>query len=100
MLILGVTQALSQQLFTAMKEEFRMDKRYKGIAFVVPFRQWLPDAPPKGEGYDRAKQPPFVCLINIVDKGKGELLIEEARKDCARGGTILHARGAGVPPDI
>ncbi|MDD2562408.1 MAG: hypothetical protein PHP07_10550 [Eubacteriales bacterium] len=99
-LMLGVTQDLSQQLFTAMKDEFRMDKRYKGIAFVVPFRQWLPDAPPKGEGYDRAKQPPFVCLITIVDKGKGELLMEVARKAGARGGTIVHAHGAGVPQDI
>ncbi len=99
-LMLGVTRELSQQLFTAMKDEFKMDKRYKGIAFVVPFRQWLPQAPAIPEDYDREKPPPFVCLITIVDKGKGELIMDVARKAGARGGTIVHAHGAGVPQDI
>ncbi|MDD4081357.1 MAG: hypothetical protein PHP02_08125 [Eubacteriales bacterium] len=99
-LMLAVTHEHSQQLFAAMKDEFRMDKRYKGIAFVVPFRQWLPDAKPAAEDNGRAKEPPFVCLITIVDKGKGELLMDVARKAGARGGTIVHAHGAGVPQDI
>ncbi len=99
-LMLAVTRDLSQQLFTAMKDEFKMDKRYKGIAFVVPFQQWLPDAPASGDNYDRTKPPPFVCLMTIMDKGKAEECMEIARKAGARGGTIVHAHGAGVPQNF
>ncbi len=99
-LMLGVTKELSHQLFTAMKDEFKMDKRYKGIAFVVPFRQWLPEGGQQGEPYDRTKPSPFVCLMVIMDKGKGEICMEIARKAGAGGGTIVHAHGAGVPQDF
>ncbi len=99
-LMLGVTSGLSQDLFTAMKHEFKMDKRYKGIAFVVPFRQWLPEPGEQDESYDRAKPPPFVCLLTIVDKGKGDVCMEIARKAGAGGGTIVHAHGAGVPQNF
>lgn len=99
-LMLGVTRELSQQLFTDMRDEFRMDKRYKGIAFVVPFRVWQPEAGAQAEAYDRADQTPFVCLMAIMDKGKGEICMEIARKAGAGGGTIVHAHGAGVPQDF
>ena len=99
-LMLGVTRELSHQLFTDMKDEFRMDKRYKGIAFAVPFRQWLPEGGAQPAPYDRTRPPPFVCLMVIMDKGKGDVCMEIARKAGAGGGTIVHARGAGVPQDF
>ena len=99
-LMLGVTSGLSQDLFTAMKHEFKMDKRYKGIAFLVPFRQWLPQGQEVSAPYDRSKPSPFVCLMTIVDKSKGDLCMEIARKAGAQGGTIVHAHGAGVPQNF
>jgi hypothetical protein len=99
-LMLGVTQEISQQLFTDMKNEFKMDKRYKGIAFVVPFRQYTPQTPALTETYDREKPPPFVCLITVTDKGYAEICMDIARKAGARGGTIVHAHGAGVPQNF
>ena len=99
-LMLGVTHGISDQLFSAMRDEFSMDRRYKGIAFVVPFRQWTPG---NGNGVpheEAAEPPPFLCLMTVVDKGRGEMCMEIARRAGAGGGTIVHAHGAGVPQDF
>ena len=38
-------------------------------------------------------------IMTIVEKGKGREIIKAARKAKARGGTMIHGRGAGVPQD-
>ncbi|NLP00686.1 MAG: hypothetical protein GX386_10420, partial [Clostridiaceae bacterium] len=40
------------------------------------------------------------CIITVVDKGRGKECMKSARLAGARGGTLIHGRGAGIPTDF
>ncbi|HPY56046.1 MAG TPA: hypothetical protein PK656_03440, partial [Sedimentibacter sp.] len=47
----------------------------------------------------REFNPSHYCIMTIVDKGKSKDCIKSAKAAGARGGTIMHGHGAGVPMD-
>jgi nitrogen regulatory protein PII len=38
----------------------------------------------------------YECIITIVARGKGDLVIDASRESGAKGGTIIHGRGSGI----
>ncbi len=42
-----------------------------------------------------AKNTMYDAIFVVVDKGKAEFVVEAANEAGAKGGTIIHARGAG-----
>ena len=98
-LLIAVTNDLLESVYAMLREEFQLHKRYKGIACSVPYRQFTPDGPPREEAV-RATEAPYVCLMTVLDRGLGEECMKHARAAGARGGTIVHAHGAGVPQDF
>ena len=100
-LMMAVPDEAVDVVYSLMRNEFKLHKRFKGIAFSVPYRRWHPGKEIHPEGYAAYRElPPYVCLITIVDKGVGADCMVAARNAGARGGTIVHARGAGVPQDF
>jgi len=100
-LMMPASEELCEVLFNKLDEEFSFKKRNKGIAFSIPFRRHhLKDG---GHNQDNeASQNDFThyCIITIVDQGKAKECIKAARAAGARGGTLIHGRGAGVPTDF
>lgn len=98
-LLIAVPDAVVEPLYGLLREEFQLHKKYKGIAFSVPYLQYQPDHE-EDEQLDRSRTSPYVCLMTVIERGLGEECMRHARDAGARGGTILHAHGAGVPQDF
>jgi len=99
-LIIYSTNELCDKLHEELNEEFMFCKRNKGIAFSIPFKRW-----PLQPGKEKENPPddmdaPFYCIITIVDKGRSNDCIKASRAAGARGGTLIHGRGAGIPADF
>jgi len=97
-LLLAVPFEQTEAIYNMLREEFHLHKRYKGIAFSVPYLQYIPDEAPQGEA-ERALHSPHVCLMAVLERGLGNECMKVARAAGARGGTIVHAHGAGVPQE-
>lgn len=83
----------------ALDEKLKLYKPNHGIAFVLPVFQFL------GEGkYTYEVSEPtgghnmtnYHAVFTIVDKGKGESVVEVASLSGAKGATIINARGSGI----
>lgn len=98
-LLIAVPTEATERLYGMLREEFQLHKRYKGIAFSVPYRQFSKEGP-SGEPVVREQGAPYVCLMTVLDKGLGRECMKVARAAGARGGTIISAHGAGVPQDF
>ena len=77
----------------------RFDKPNHGIAFTTSVSAFMgmgrydyEDTAVRGGGEDTMHNAIFV----IVDRGKGEQVMDAAREAGARGGTIINARGSGI----
>jgi hypothetical protein len=98
-LLMAVPDQVNDQLYNMLREHFKLHKRFRGIAFSVPYRPWRPgdDTPMVSHRHTDA---PYLCLFTIVERGLGDECMAIAREAGARGGTIIHAHGAGVPQDF
>lgn len=100
-LMISSSNALCDNLHEKLNEEFMLCKRNKGIAFSIPFKRW----PLQPFGKEKESPPddidaPYFCIMTIVDKGRSKDCIKAARAAGARGGTLIHGRGAGIPTDF
>ncbi len=79
--------------------ELNFKKPNHGIAFSIPItniygiRSCKCDDTKESRG---VKDKMYNAIFTIVDKGKGESVIDAAKKAGARGGTIINARGSGI----
>jgi nitrogen regulatory protein PII len=98
-LMISSSRDLCSQLHALLNKEFMLSKRNQGIAFSIPFTQWQPGRKLDEEALDNLNLSHY-CIITIVDKGRGKACIKAARAAGARGGTLIHGRGAGIPTDF
>jgi nitrogen regulatory protein PII len=100
-LMIPATDELCDKLFEMLRRSFMFSKRNKGIAFSIPFKRWQLQASGQ-ERKDASKKVKYshFCIITIVDKGRGKDCIKAARAAGAKGGTLIHGRGAGIPTDF
>src|SRR5699024_3557902 len=92
--MLPVTKEQDQLIHQEISEKLKFDQGNKGIAFSIPFKRCRNESTSFSlEEEDFSSS----LIMTIVEKGKGRDLITAARKAKARGGTLIHGRGAGVP---
>lgn len=100
-LMISATDQLCDDLHKILSENLNFSKRNKGIAFTIPFRRWKPKDFEQGqEKTTNRMEPPYFCIMTIIDKGRSRDCVKAARAAGARGGTIIHGRGAGIPTDF
>jgi nitrogen regulatory protein PII len=99
-LLMAVPDHASQGIYGLLKEEFKLHRRFKGIAFSVPFRAWTKDTKEPQSNSNRHLNPHYVCVMAVIEKGKAEDCMAAAKSAGAQGGTIIAARGAGVLQDF
>lgn len=96
--MIGASRELGESLHAAAVQTFGFQKRGRGIAFSIPFRQW--DSLDAARYEASPTEHTHYCVMTIVDKGKSAACIQAARSAGAKGGTVIHGRGAGVPVDF
>jgi len=99
-LMIATTEEMCSDLQDKLSEHFLFSKKNKGIAFCIPFVRWkLKTNEEEKREIRREFNPSHFCIMTIVDKGKSKDCIKAAKAAGARGGTIMHGHGAGVPTD-
>lgn len=94
--MLPITKKQDQLIHKEISKKMEFDQRNKGISFSIPFKRWTKESTSFSlENEDFS----YSLIMTIVEKGKSREIISAARKAKARGGTIIHGRGAGVPQD-
>ena len=78
--------------------DMRFDKPHHGIAFTNSVRECIGSSNIANQAtvYSEAGKSMYKIIYAIVDKGRGEDVVDAANEAGARGGTIVHARGSGV----
>lgn len=99
-LMIPSSNELCDNLHEILSKEFMFHKRNKGIAFSIPFKRWQLKAAGQEQ---KSSQEDIIsthsCIMTIVDKGRGKACIRAARAGGAKGGTLIHGRGAGIPAE-
>lgn len=96
--MISADDQLCAKLHDTIFQEFKMYKRGRGIAFSIPFKQYKPDL--TEQQLQSHPKNNYSCILVIIDRGRSEECINVARKAGVRGGTVVHARGAGIPADF
>ncbi|MDD3706084.1 MAG: P-II family nitrogen regulator [Clostridiaceae bacterium] len=100
-LMISSSNEICDKLHETLSEEFMFYKKNKGIAFTIPFKRWqLQDTLEEQKSSPENIAATHFCILTIVDKGRGKACINAARAAGARGGTLIHARGAGIPAEF
>lgn len=100
-LVVPVSDELSDRLHDTLSEAFMFQKINKGIAFTIPFKRWQLQTTEQDESNASASDnASHYCIVTIVDKGRSNDCIKAARAAGAKGGTLIHGRGAGIPTDF
>ncbi|MCK9474853.1 MAG: P-II family nitrogen regulator [Candidatus Muirbacterium halophilum] len=83
-----------------IQKKFNFGKSYSGIAFTIPVTGFFGSASQEDISINKTQREEKPVMFNsifiIVDKGKGNAVMEIATKSGARGGTVINARGSGV----
>lgn len=98
--MIATTDDICADIQEKLNEHFKFSKKNRGIAFSVPFVRWkLKLNEEEKSKIHRDFNPSHFCIMTIVDKGKSKDCINAAKAAGARGGTVMHGHGAGVPTD-
>ena len=82
-----------------LSEKLKLNKPNHGIAFVIPVIKFM------GMGqYDRilktheggVNMTEYQAIFTVVDKGRGQDVVDAATQVGAKGATIINARGSGI----
>ena len=99
-IMIETTEEICSDLQDKLSEHFMFYKKNKGIVFSVPFVRWeLKTNDEEKREIHRDFNSTHFCIMTIVDKGRNKDCIKAAKAAGAKGGTIMHGHGAGVPTD-
>ena len=89
---------LTSEILKGISEDMQFHKPNHGIAFALGVNQFIGSKSIIGSKSvnNEVKHSMYKIIHVIVDKGKGEDVIDAANKAGARGGTIINARGSGI----
>lgn len=90
-------QSVGRNALQAIDHELKFSKPNHGIGFSISVGAFI------GHGHsdfefqgDERGGGMYRAIFVVVDKGKGEAVMDSARAAGARGGTIINARGSGI----
>ena len=97
-----VESDLASDAIKGIGEDMQFNKPNHGIAFSYPVYEFVGSrnstrkTVQENLSNNGVKNNMYKVIFVIVDKGKGEDVVDAANKAGARGGTIINARGAGI----
>ena len=100
-LMIPSSNELSDQFHKLVHDEFMFYKRNRGIAFSIPFTHWQVHTDlQEQKKLERDGSSSHCCIMTVVDKGRSKACLKAARAAGAKGATLIHGRGAGIPADF
>ena len=93
-----IEDELASAAMKGISEDMQFHKHNHGIAFSYPVSAFIGSTNANSERKEtiEEKKSMYKAIYTVVDKGKADEVIEAANSAGARGGTIIHARGAGI----
>ncbi|MDY0074530.1 MAG: P-II family nitrogen regulator [Acholeplasmataceae bacterium] len=97
-MMIAPTKSINPAL-EGLEEKLKLHKPNHGIAFVIPVAKFM------GMGqYDRTSKlseggdtmTSYQAIFTIVDKGRGQEVVDASTQAGAKGATIINARGSGI----
>lgn len=94
--IVPVSEENDKKLHAAVAKKFEFEKQNNGISFSIPFKRWTKES--KTMRLEQETMD-YSLLMSVVEEGHHNDIISVARRADARGGTVIHGRGEGVPQE-
>ncbi len=99
--VIPASEKLSDKLHETISTDFQFSKGNRGIAFSIPFAdRKLHTGQQAQEKRAKKMNSRFFCIVAIVEKECSKDCINAARVGGARGATLIHGHGAGIPTDF
>ncbi|EOT40407.1 P-II family nitrogen regulator [Enterococcus columbae] len=91
-------QSICEHTLAVLNQTFHFDKPNHGIAFSLPVCKIVGVSCYNNQSIQEESElnAMYQSILTIVNRGNAEDVIEAANKAGAKGGTIIHARGAGI----
>ncbi len=91
-------ESVSGKALDAIDQKLHFNKPNHGIAFTMPVGAFIGAGNYEYEFNveDGGSASVYKAVFVVVDKGKGETVMDVAREAGANGGTIINARGSGI----
>ena len=87
---------IAKKSLSLIEEKFKMKKKKSGIAFTMPINYFYGSHDKEKPSKKGVEKSMYNCIYVIVDKGKGNEVIESADRAGSKGGTIINGRGASA----
>lgn len=96
--LMAAREEVAAEVLETLGKKLNLHRKYHGIAFTMPIRAMFGSVSCRVMEDEEGEEEEMThsAIYTIVDKGKGESVIEAAAKAGARGGTIINARGSGI----
>jgi len=97
--VMAADRKTADEVAEFLNEHFHFEKPHHGIAFTMPVCDIIGSTAYKHDEIHMEGSEDKVSynlVVTIVDRGKGEEVVEASRKAGAKGATIVNARGAGI----
>lgn len=101
--LMGTDKHTADRTLVELNKKFRFDKPNHGIVFTTSMWQVIGSrccALEENEEERGVNNSMYQIIITIVNRGKGEDVIEAAKAAGSKGGTIVNARGSGINETI
>lgn len=96
-----INEDIEDEIFAHLSNEVYIKSHNSGVAFTLPFVfptnfNDLKDS----ECINDNDKDAISCLLTIVESGMADTCMDIAVREGAKGGTVIHGRGAGVPENF
>lgn len=91
-------ESVGQRALAEIDRAVKFSRPKHGVAFTMPVGAFIGAGSREYEfkEHNGGEKSMYKAVFVIVDKGKGETVMDVAREAGARGGTIINARGSGI----
>lgn len=96
--IIGAETSIAEYAIANLNRKFQFEKPNHGIVFTINVSKVVGSRLSMNQATKErdVKEPMYQLITTIVNRGEAENVVEAAYKAGSKGGTIIHARGAGV----
>lgn len=95
--LVGTDRQTADYALTQLRKDFKLDRPNRGIVFSTAISRMVGTQQTcDGTQEKEVTSAMYQFIITIVEKGRGERVIDAARRAGSKGGTIVNARGSGI----
>lgn len=98
-LVMMVTEKeIGTMVMEEISRSLKLEKQGRGIAFTINVTRMVGTRGDFTENHNenRGEKNMYEAIFVIVDKGRGEFVIDAAKKAGSKGATLINARGSGI----